>query len=171
MPAINLIVILVIFVIVYFLIPETGNKKKTIEMILMQGEVKQVLSGTEFVLRNKTGTQNIKLYGIKTQRPYEDGGLVAKKHLEDFILSRRVACLVIKNDPDNNALVLRSISFFTVNYYMIVSGYAWYCRETCMIKEICDAWRALTIDAKKDGKGLWGYPWMGKFIPVFEEVK
>ena len=123
----------------------------------ISGKVVGIADGdTITVLQNKT-EYKIRLYGIDCPEKSQDFGNRAKQFTSGLVFDKSVR--VIQKDIDRYKRIVGIVYVGNtcVNAQILRNGFAWLYEKYCH-DPICNDWRKLESQARKEKVGLWSHP-------------
>ena len=121
---------------------------------LFSARVVKVVDGDSLVIDYAGERINLRLWGIDAPEARQDYGRQARSVLAAMVKGRQIEARGKDVDEYYRLVALVWVDGQSVNKEMVRRGAAWvyeyYCHEA-----ICDDWRQLQDDARRERRGLW----------------
>ena len=121
---------------------------------LFSARVVKVVDGDSLVIEYAGERINLRLWGIDAPEARQDYGRQARSVLAAMVKGRQIEARGKDVDEYYRLVALVWVDGQSVNEEMVRRGAAWvydhYCHE-----EVCDDWRRLQNDARRERRGLW----------------
>lgn len=131
------------------------EKKQGINANLLPLHVSQIFDGDSFDAQYNGEKIRIRLYGIDSPEKKQTYGTQSRKALQEILDNNPLAFVdTLYHDPYGRAVSIVYFEHTNIQEMLLQNGETWVYTQFCDTT-ICDKWKNLQKQAKKENKGLW----------------